>query len=35
MLKDLRLINQKRRELEEKYAPLKKQLSTVVVVRKY
>jgi len=35
MLKDLRLINQKRRELEEKYAALKRDLSTVKVVRKY
>jgi len=35
MLKDLRLINQKRRELEEKYAALKRELSTVVVVRRY
>lgn len=35
MLKDLRLINQKRRELEEKYAGLKRELSTVTIVRKY
>jgi len=35
MLKDLRLINQKRRELEEKYAALKRELSTVTVVRRY
>lgn len=35
MLKDLRLINQKRRELEEKYAGLKRELSTVTVVRAY
>lgn len=35
MLKDLRLINQKRRELEEKYASLKRELSTVTIVRKY
>lgn len=35
MLKELRLINQKRRDLEEKYAGLKRELSTVKVVNKY
>ena len=35
MLKDLRLINQRRRELEEKYAALKRELSTVTVLRRY
>lgn len=35
MLKDLRIINQKRRELEEKYASLKRDLATVKVVKKY
>jgi len=35
MLKELRLINQKRRDLEEKYAALKRELSTVKVVQKY
>lgn len=35
MLKELRLINQKRRDLEDKYASLKRELSTVKVVQKY
>lgn len=35
MLKDLRLINQKRKELEEKYAALKRDLAHVVKVHTY
>ena len=35
MLKELRLINQKRRDLEEKYSGLKRELSTVKVVNKF
>ena len=35
MLKELRLINQKRRDLEEKYSGLKRELSTVKVVNRF
>ena len=35
MLKELRNINQRRRELEEKYAALKRELSAVKVARVY
>lgn len=35
MLKDLRIINQKRRDLEDQYAPLKKDLATVKVFQRY
>jgi hypothetical protein len=35
MLKELRVINQKRKDLEEQYAPLKKDLQTVKVYQRY